>query len=61
MPLAYILFNFMGKGKVNHIVTFSEFIQVIRDLSLAKLHVNLFTFNLITEGQKELLLIQLLR
>ena len=35
--------------------------MVIRDLSLAKIHVNLFIFNLITEGKKELTLVQLLR
>jgi len=57
MPVAYILFNFMGKGLANHLVTFSEFIPVIRDLSLAKVHINLFVFNLITEGKKELTLL----
>ena len=57
MPVAHILFNYMGKGKVNHIVTFSEFIIVIRDLGLSKIHTNLFIFNLITEGRKELQLI----
>lgn len=54
MPIAYFLFNFIGKGKLNHIVKFSEFIAVIRDLQLAKIHVNLFIFNIITEGKKEL-------
>jgi len=60
-PLAQIIFSYLGKGKVNHRVTFSEFITVIRELHLAKTHVNLFIFKLIAEGRPQLTILQLLR
>ena len=50
LALAYLLYNFIAKGKYNHQVTFSEFISVNRDISLVKIHVKLFIFNVITAG-----------
>lgn len=61
LPLAHFLFNYIGKGKVNHQITFSEFVSLVRDLSLAKVHVNLLIYKAVTEGQPELTLLQLLR
>ena len=30
-PLAEMLYNYLGKGNTNHLVTFSEFISFIRE------------------------------
>lgn len=35
-PLADIIFNYIGKGKLNHIITFSEFISFTLDFTLSK-------------------------
>ena len=61
MPLAYILFNYISRGKVNHIVTFSEFLRVINILQGDKTATNWFVFRLITENNRDLSLLQLLR
>lgn len=61
LPLAYLLHTYIGRGKLNHQITFSEFIFLIRDLSLSRTHVNLLVFQMITEGQRELSVLQLLR
>jgi len=53
LPLTELLYNFFGKGKVNHLVTFSEFLGLVRDLKLQK-HENLLIFRLLSERRSEM-------
>ena len=60
-PMANIIYNYLGKGKINHLVTFSEFIYFCRELQLKKEHQNLLIFKMISNNEKELSVQMLLR
>lgn len=49
-PLTQLIHLYIGRGKVNHIITFSEFIYFIRELQLRKQHRNLVIFKFLSEG-----------
>ena len=49
--LSFIIYNYLGKGKINHKITFPEFFEFITDfLKPVKKNHNYIIFNLITNG-----------
>ena len=60
-PLARLIFMYLSKNKENHLITFSEFIYFIRQLTLAEGHINLMIFKFLTEGGPNLEILQIVR
>lgn len=52
--LATLLFNYFSCGAVNHQVTFSQFLKLIRDLKLGKVPQNTLAFKLLADGASEM-------
>jgi len=59
--LAYFIYEHLGNGNANHIITFSEFLYFASDFTLSKEHQNLVIFYMLTERQKILTVQSLLR
>lgn len=55
------LFNYIAKGKVNHRITFSEFVYFARELQLSEVHQNLLVFKILAGGKTEYTVHDLLR
>ena len=60
--LASIIYNYLGKGKINHKISFVEFFEFIIDFykPIKKNH-NYVVFNLIAGGSKTIKILQLLK
>lgn len=52
--VANLLFSYLGKQKVNHLITFSEFIYFVHELQLSESHQNLLVFKMLSENRTEL-------
>lgn len=42
--LSRLLYNYFGKGNINHLITLSEFVVFIHELQLSTKHINSFVF-----------------
>lgn len=60
-PLADFIFNYIGKGKLNHIITFSEFVSFTLDFTLSKQFHNSIVFNMISDRKAAFTILDLLR
>ena len=52
--VAQLLYSYLGKQKVNHLIKFSEFIYFIQELKLSEAHQNLLVFKMLSENRTEL-------
>lgn len=59
--LAKLLYDYFGKGKENHLITFSQFMYFLRDLKLHQYNQNMVVFRLLSEGKQMLFSHDLLR
>ena len=53
-PLAELIFNYLGKGLRNHLITFSEFLNFVREFQLEKANQQVIVFRMISDRKKEL-------
>jgi hypothetical protein len=60
-PLADIIFNYIGRGKLNHVITFSEFVSFTLDFTLSNSFHNSMVFNMISDRKAAFTILDLLR
>ena len=60
-PLADIIFNYIGRGIVNHVITLSEFVSFTLDLTLSNSFHNSIVFNMISDRKVAFTILDLLR
>lgn len=59
--LSDMIFDYIGHGRRNHIVTFSEFMYFVRELQLRRQHQMQLIFKMITDRSQKLNILQLLK
>lgn len=59
--MAELIFNYIGKGKVNHLITFNEFLYFVREVQLSRMHQNVIIFHFVSDNQPTIRLQNLLR
>ena len=60
-PLAYLIYSYIGKGTMNHQISFSEFLNFVRNFQLSKEHQNVVVFHMISDMQPILTVQNMLR
>jgi hypothetical protein len=64
LPLANLIYNYFGKGRLNHLVTFSEFIVFIREIQVqvkTSGNANIMIFRMLSEHNNELDILKIVR
>ena len=52
--VANLIYFYIGKQKVNHLITLSEYLKFINELTLSEYHQNFLVFKMISDNQLEL-------